>query len=186
MIQASSIDQEARALVPEPLLDPVEEVEQHGDEILLPQRHQVAHLEDLEAAAAQTVDRRVQETAQAPRQGVVVQAVPELVILERVHEVGQRAGRALPEELQGPVERLALPRGDADPLEGQGGLEPLLRPEPLDQRVHPRQRGEPERLIGLAQRGRSSRRRTRARGRRPSSPCRTGRPGRPGSGRTGP
>ena len=69
-------DQERRALVPEPLLDPVEQVEQHGDEILLPQRHQVAHLEDLEAARAQAVDRRVQETAQAARQGVVVQGRP--------------------------------------------------------------------------------------------------------------
>src|SRR5205807_4086405 len=110
-------DQEARASLPEPLLDPVKEVEQYRDQGLLAEVHQMADLEDLEGARAEAVLCRVEEPAERAGEGVMGEAVAELVVLQRVDEVGERPRGAGTQELERPGECLPLTRGDPDTLQ---------------------------------------------------------------------
>jgi len=121
------------------LLDSVKEVEKDRHEMLLPECHQMRHLEDLEPALAQVVGLSVEEMPEWPAQRVVGKSLPQILILQRVHEVGHRASRALGQQLECAPERGALCGCRRDALQVEKHLEPLLGPSTLMATVDPRE-----------------------------------------------
>ena len=76
-------------LFPQPPLDPVEEVEEDGDQVLFAEVHEMADLEDLKRAGAEAVLLGVEQPAQPAGERVVIQPVAELVVLQGVDEIGE-------------------------------------------------------------------------------------------------
>src|SRR5439155_1254955 len=143
-----AIPTKPRATGPRPRLRrrrPSGEVEQDGDQGLLAEVHQMADLEHLEGALAETVSCRVEEPAERAGKRVGAEAVAELVVLQGVDEVREAPRRALAEQLEGPGQGLPLSRGDRHALERQEPLEPLLGPHALREALELRERIERER-----------------------------------------
>jgi hypothetical protein len=121
------------------LLHSMEEVEKDRDEMLLPERHQVGHLEDLQAPLAQTFGLSVEQMSKRAAQGVVDHGLPQALVLQGMHEVRHRAARALGQELESPPQGSPLRRRRGDALEVEQDLEPLLGPSTLVAPVNRRQ-----------------------------------------------
>ena len=66
-----------------------------------------------------------------PAQRVVGKSLAQILILERVHEVGHRTARALGQQLECAPERGALCWGRRDALQVEENLHPLLGPSTL-------------------------------------------------------
>ena len=115
----------------EPLLDPVEEVEERRDDDPVAELHQVRHLEDLEAALAEPVALRVEQSAEVALQRVGPKGLAQVRVLELHLKVGQRAGRRDGEQSERVVDRAAVGRRDDDALQGHERLDPLRGPGAL-------------------------------------------------------
>src|SRR5438445_11775886 len=103
-------DEQRRSPLLQPLLDSVKEIEKDWHEMLLPERHQVGHLEDLEPALTKVLALSIEQMPEWAAQGVVGEGLSELLVLQGVHEIRHRAARALGQELKGPPESGALRR----------------------------------------------------------------------------
>ena len=115
----------------------MEQIEQDGDEILVPAVEQVLHLEHHEPALPQAILDGVEERSRAATEGVVLQPCPELVILQRRDQVGQGPpARVFAQQCQRSPQRRALPRRDAHALQAQDFLQPAERPLALQLVVH--------------------------------------------------
>ena len=117
-------DHDERGPAREALLDPVEEVGEHGGGVDVALVHEVLHLEDLEAALAQPVLLGIEEPPHGALERVVAQAVADLAILDGVEEVGERAALAGTEPLERHVHRLPMGRRHGHALEPEQRLDP--------------------------------------------------------------
>ena len=73
----------------------------------------------------------VEQMPEWPAQRVVGKSLAQILILERVHEVGHRTARALGQQLECAPERGALCWGRRDALQVEENLDPLLGPSTL-------------------------------------------------------
>src|SRR3989442_7022722 len=87
-------DEQRRSTLLQSLLYSVKEVEKDRHQMLLSERHQVGHLEDLEPPLAQVVSLSVEKMSQWSAQRVVGESLTQILILQGVHEVRHRAARA--------------------------------------------------------------------------------------------
>ncbi len=142
-------DQQAR-LAAEPPLDLVEEVEQHGDRVLLALAHQVLDLEHLEAALAEPIALGVEQLAQRAFERVVAEACADLRILHRAREVCERAIGALDEPLERGVDLAPARGGGLDRLEAEEPFDPLGGPDANARLVDVCERAEREVARGVA------------------------------------
>ena len=122
-------DEEAR-LARETPLDLVEEIEKNRDGVLLALVHEVLDLEDLEVGVLEAVLFGVQEMPHRALEGVVAEPAADGLVLDRAHEVRERAVGALHEPLERRVDLLALLRSDGHLLQGQQVLDPFRGPDP--------------------------------------------------------
>src|SRR3989442_7327211 len=98
-------DEQRRSPLLQPLLDSVKEIEKDRHEMLLAERHQVGHLEDLEPALTQVLGLSIEQMPEWAAQGVVGEGLAQLLVLQGVHEIRHRAARTLGDKLTRPPER---------------------------------------------------------------------------------
>src|SRR5207249_11654022 len=133
-----------------PLLHSMKHVEKGRDQVLLPEGHQVGHLDDLETALAQVFILGVEKMPEWPAQGIVREGLPQLLVLQRVHEVCHRATRALGQEFEGPPKGGPLRRRRGEALQVEQDLEPLLGPSALVTPVNGGERSEGQTSITIS------------------------------------
>src|SRR3989442_10820972 len=83
-------------------------------------------------------------------QGVVGEGLPQLLVLQGMHEVRHRAARALGEELQSPPDRGPLRRRRRNAPQAEQSLDPLLGPSTVVTPVNGRPRGESHASLAVA------------------------------------
>src|SRR5437867_1433597 len=103
-------DEQRRSSLLQPLFYSVKEVKKDRHEMLLPECHQVGHLEDLEPALTKVLALSIEQMPEWSAQGVVGEGLAQLLVLQSVHEVRHRAARTLGQELESPPERSPLRR----------------------------------------------------------------------------
>src|SRR4030095_2084919 len=96
--------------------------------VLLPERHQVGHLEDLQPTLTQVLALSIEQMPEWAAQGVVAEGLAQLMVLQSVHEVRHRAAWTLGQELKSPPERGPLRRRRRNGLQVSQNLHPLLGP----------------------------------------------------------
>src|SRR5437867_13184375 len=84
----------------------------------------------------------IEQVPEWAAQSVVGEGLPQLLVLQGVHEVRHRAARALGEELESPPDRGPLRRRRSHALQVEQSLDPLLGPATVVTPFNGRQRSE--------------------------------------------